>query len=327
MMNSSREILVVGKSAPVRFVVAALFVVVLIDNLNIIFLPHTIVDFPSAATTTTTTTTLRQGKLDLQHPFGCNFEDDFLIQLYNTSSNTGGSGGGVINISIVSEYFQGNRESKTALLNNINKNRFHARFIYVVGESRRQLATLLADIGPDPPPFLEVFYAPGGVTYRHLFGVATLFPDTPFLIHNADIDVGDASRLLNACSNLDEGVLVGSRTDILRPGANCREYKNNGSFDVYLTNSKDMDYNFLKNLRFPPSFWGAENVVASQIPKKYKANLCPYWQFDHHHKSGLRDHRVRINSPSNSWAGSSAQTLGRICNISTLESYISKFSI
>ena len=327
--NTTMSLVLLYEQSLIKFLVCkavpALFVLVLMHN--IIFLHRTgvglLADAEQLALRLAAASPQSTIGPTILHPFECSFEEDFLIQLYNSSNNTGGG----VNISIVSEYFQGNPESKIALRKNIDKNRHQARFIYVVGESRQQVAALWADIGPDPPPFLEVFYAPGGVTYRHLFGVATLYPDSPFLIHNTDIDVGDTSKLLNACSNLDEGVLVGSRTDILRPGANCREYSDQGSFDVYLTNAKGMDCDFLSNLRFPPFYWGAENVVASQIPKKYKANLCPYWQFDHYHKSeavassdsGVREHRVRINSPSNSWVGSSAATLGRICNISTMK--------
>jgi len=255
-------------------------------------------------------------------PWQCQFEDDFLIPLHKSDWSKS------LRVSFVSEFFDQSNHILDAMQANLRDNAHHARFIYLIGNSRKQLGSLKTIMPPET--IMDVYYAPGGVTYRHLFAAASLYPET-FLIHNADIAVGNLTDLLEACNaetSFDNAALVGSRLDVLRKGATCQEYSGQGSFDTYLTNRKFIDCAFLNNMRFPPFYWGAENVVASQLPKKLIANLCPYWTFAHHHpgkevassNSGERAHRTRINSVKNSWAGvkNNDQVLAKICDLGRL---------
>lgn len=255
-------------------------------------------------------------------PWHCHFEDDFLIPLHKSDPSKSPR------VSLVSEFFDQTSHILDAMQANLRDNSHHARFVYLIGNSRQQLANLTAIIPPET--IMDVYYAPGGVTYRHLFAAASLYPET-FLIHNADIAVRNLTYLLDACNaetSFDNAALVGSRLDVLRKQATCQEYSGQGSFDTYITNRKFIDCAFLNNMRFPPFYWGAENVVASQLPKKLIANLCPHWTFAHHHpgkmvassNSGERAHRIRINSEKNSWTGvkNNEQVLAKICNLQRL---------
>ena len=88
---------------------------------------------------------------------------------------------------------------------------------------------------------MDVYYAQDGVTFRQMFFTASLYPET-FLIHNADIAVGNMSKLLEGCGlnhlPFDDAALVGSRIDALRENSHCGECSRQGSFDSYLAKRK-----------------------------------------------------------------------------------------
>ena len=121
----------------------------------------------------------------------------------------------------------------------MKNNLHHGRFVFLIGDSKKDL-DLLKSIAPLSEINMEVWYAAGGVTYRHLFAAATRYSGT-FVIHNSDIGVGDMSGLLDACPNLDDAALFGSRIDVYpdpgnTEGANCTSYLLRGSFDAVVTN-------------------------------------------------------------------------------------------
>lgn len=259
----------------------------------------------------------------LVNPSECSFEDDFLIPIYK--SNSSSHHDGKAKVTVVSEFYNAS-SVKRAMTQNIKDNDLSAtRFIYLVGGSRnmqyQQLQSVL-NVSFPAMKFLNVYYAPGGVTYRHLFGAAMMYPQ-PFMIHNADIGIGNVSKILDACHHsFNNSAVVGSRVDVLEEGATCQKYFDWSSFDAYMTNREGLDCNFLNNMRFPPFYWGAENVVASQLPKQSIANLCPHWTFAHYHAAKALDrvHRIRINADVNSWTvkPNNAQILSAICNIEKL---------
>ncbi|CAJ1955481.1 unnamed protein product [Cylindrotheca closterium] len=235
---------------------------------------------------------------------------------------------------------------------NIHDNAEHARFVFLVsGEgststfdamqmSYQTLKNILAKVPIEIDA--EILFAPGGVTYRHLFAAAMRFEEA-FLVYNSDIAVGNLSLLLDSCGpNLDFGALVGSRTDTFRHAnatkPTCFEYMNMGSFDIFMTNRKgllvkgDSKCSFLNNLRFPQYYWGAENVVAFLLStRKRVANICSRWIFRHMHESKTLDvqrgprsrdrpNRIRINHQHNDWGGVETwmQNLSDTCNLDLL---------
>ena len=255
----------------------------------------------------------------VKDPWNCSFEDDILVSLHKSANNDNTLSETSVRLTLVSEFYMAASHTLEVIHANIRDNCHHDQFIYVIGECRKQLRSL-QDILPSDNITMDVYYAQGGVTFCHLFFTASLCPET-FLIHNADIAIGNMSKLLEGSGlnhrPFDDAALVGSRIDALRGNAHCEEYYRQGSFDSYLAKRKSMDCIFFNNLRSPPFYWGAKNVVASLLPKKHIANLCPYRKFDHFHPSGdvassisgLREKRVRVNSDDNSWVGANTRTV------------------
>ena len=75
-------------------------------------------------------------------------------------------------------------------MKNINDNKHHAHFVYLIGEKLEENTELIRNLlSNDKDIVFSVFYVPNGVTFRHIFAAATMFNET-FLVHNADIEVG-----------------------------------------------------------------------------------------------------------------------------------------
>eukprot|EP00522_Entomoneis_paludosa_P015618 CAMPEP_0172449410 /NCGR_PEP_ID=MMETSP1065-20121228/8127_1 /TAXON_ID=265537 /ORGANISM="Amphiprora paludosa, Strain CCMP125" /LENGTH=357 /DNA_ID=CAMNT_0013201081 /DNA_START=213 /DNA_END=1286 /DNA_ORIENTATION=+ len=287
------------------------------------------------------------------------FERDLLITLFQSSFDHD-----TAKVTIVSEFFRSTPYVALSIHENIQSNHHLAHFVFLVGDNpQSQLEELqslvnnvLRDLSLTSLKY-DIYYAPGGVTYRHLFAASMPYSIGPFLIHNADISLGNVQIILDSCpnnDNLDNTLVVGSRNDIFRAASlvnkqkqrgsrlvknkvNCEEYKQVGSFDVFYTNHNQIACHQLNNLRFPPYYWGAENVVASQV-KSHVANLCPYWnEFWHFHafdnntdatkiaseQNSNRGSRIRLNHPVNSWHNPdpSNQLLKKACNVTMLKEY------
>jgi len=188
-----------------------------------------------------------------------------------------------------------------AVRSNIRDNLHHARFVFLIGDSKKYL-DILKSIVPLSEINMEVYYAAGGVQYRHLFSAATRYSG-PFAVHNSDIAVGDMSVVIDACHNFDDAALVVSRYEVYEGEPSdekqtCTYMMNLGSFDEFITNSKSFDCKLLNSLQFKHCFFGAENVMAALLPKTTIANLCPRWRSTHYHDTAVAvrpPRRVRIN--------------------------------
>eukprot|EP00522_Entomoneis_paludosa_P016010 CAMPEP_0172460174 /NCGR_PEP_ID=MMETSP1065-20121228/35834_1 /TAXON_ID=265537 /ORGANISM="Amphiprora paludosa, Strain CCMP125" /LENGTH=433 /DNA_ID=CAMNT_0013215127 /DNA_START=588 /DNA_END=1886 /DNA_ORIENTATION=- len=298
------------------------------------------------------------------------FEHDLLVPLFQSSVVLSSTR----RVTIISEFFQATPHVELALLHNIESNHHLAHFVFLVGDEPRlvELQSILyriraelsgTSLSPATTPFsldYDIYHAPGGVTYRHLLAAALpyskQYPNRPFLIHNADISLGNMELVVNACPHLSQSLVIGSRNDIFRAVAlydlrrkrrisqtkhvvSCKEYKRAGSYDVLYTNFDNIECSTLHNLRFPPYYWGVENVVAHQLSrlKPNVANLCPYWnEFWHYHpfenetnaaavadefNSRNRVNRIRINHYKNDWMPKSREFLEQACNVTMLREY------
>mmetsp|Transcript_19571 Transcript_19571/g.27682 ORF Transcript_19571/g.27682 Transcript_19571/m.27682 type:complete len:265 (+) Transcript_19571:223-1017(+) len=245
----------------------------------------------------------------------CRFEEHFLIPLYKSSLNNTRD----VKITLVSEFFEVNEAVRLNIENNIDR----GRFLYVIGDSLKTLDKLIS-IAP-PEINMEVYYAPGGVNYRHLFAAATRYSET-FVIHNSDIGVGDMSNVVDACSNFDDSALFGSRSDVYpekdRLKKYCTYYMALGSFDAVVTNRKHFDCGTLNRFKLPLDYWGTENNMAYSVPKETKAHLCPHWVFRHHHnsKNRTRPSRPRISNGDNTWHNTykNDEVLASVCDFDKL---------
>jgi len=248
----------------------------------------------------------------------CRFEDDFLLPLYKTSPNQQHDA----KITLVSEFFNQSDSGMEAVRLNMKDNLHHGRFVFLIGDSKKDL-DLLKTIAPLSEINMEVWYAPGGVTYRSLFAAATRYSG-PFVVHNSDIGVGDMSGLLDACPNFDDVALFGSRVDIYPEGKgkNCTFHMGNGSFDAVVTNPKLFDCETINALQFKHNYWGAENVMGAFVPKGTKLNLCPRWRFSHYHngKNTQRHKRPRVNAGDNNFYdfGDNDNRLSVVCDLEKL---------
>mmetsp|Transcript_2408 Transcript_2408/g.3538 ORF Transcript_2408/g.3538 Transcript_2408/m.3538 type:complete len:343 (+) Transcript_2408:152-1180(+) len=251
----------------------------------------------------------------------CRFEDDFLLPLYKTSPNQQHDA----KITLVSEFFNQSDSGMEAVRLNMKDNLHHGRFVFLIGDSKKDL-DLLKTIAPLSEINMEVWYAPGGVTYRSLFAAATRYSG-PFVVHNSDIGVGDMSGLLDACPNFDDVAFVGSRVDIhpdpkYPVGKNCTSYMLRGSFDAVVTNPTSFDCEIINALQFKHNYWGAENAMAHFLPKGTKVNLCPRWRFSHYHNvtNAKRPLRPYVNAKENNFIGTygNDDVLGLVCDLKKL---------